>query len=124
MSDDPAIAKYEVSAIAKRRPSTFSWISFWLSLIVTGGLWTFWAAAATGDISDNSDLLWPEPWVSIAGVFMIIGIFGLIPAIIIAIIAGVRGGGSRRVAMIGGFLLLTPLVWLLIPSIISSIAGA
>ncbi|HEX4443294.1 MAG TPA: hypothetical protein VHZ81_06955 [Galbitalea sp.] len=123
MTDNPAIAKYEVTAVAKRRPSALSWTTFWLGVLVTGGLWTLFAAAATGDISDNSDLLWPEPWVSIAGVFMLIGIFGLIPVIVLAIIAGVRGGRSRVLAMIAGFLLLTPLVFLLGASIISSIVN-
>jgi hypothetical protein len=123
VTDNPAIAKYEVTAVAKRRPSALSWTTFWLGVLVTGGLWTLFAAAATGDISDNSDLLWPEPWVSIAGVFMLIGIFGLIPVIVLAIIAGVRGGRSRVLAMIAGFLLLTPLVFLLGASIISSIVN-
>jgi hypothetical protein len=115
---DAAVNKYEVSAVASRRISILSWISFWFSLVVTAGLWTLFAAAASGDISDNPDLMWPEPWVSIAGVFMIIGIFGLLPAILLAIVAGIRGGRSRLLAMIGGFVLLTPLIGLLLQLVI------
>jgi hypothetical protein len=124
VTDNPAIAKYGVTAVAKRRPSVLSWISLWASVLVTGGLWTFWAGAATGDISDNPDLLWPEPWVSIAGVLMVIGIFGIVPVIVLAIVAGLRGGRSRLVAMISGFLLLTPLLYLVVSSIISALVNA
>jgi hypothetical protein len=110
--------------MAKRRPSVLSWITFWASVLVTTGLWIFVAAVASGDISDNPELLWPEPWVTIAGLMILIGIFGGIPVIVLAIIAGLRGGGSRLLGMIAGFLLLTPLVYLVVSSIISSIATA
>lgn len=121
MTEEAALAKYEVGAFDKRRVWGVAWISLIVSGFVSAGLWILWAAAATGDISDNSDLLWPEPWVSIAGVFMLIGIFGLLPAIVVAIVAGVRGGRSRRVALIGGFILVSPAVWLGVSIALSAI---
>src|ERR1700761_8440718 len=69
----------------RRRITTLAWVAFGLSVLVAFGLWVFWAAAATGDISDHSALLWSEPWRDIAGYFMLVGVFGLLPAIVLCI---------------------------------------
>jgi hypothetical protein len=80
-------------------------------IAVSAALWLFFAAAATGDLSDNPNLQWPEPFAAIAA-FCAISLLLVIPAIVLDIVAGVRGGRSRRLALLGGVLLASSGIYL------------
>lgn len=122
MTEADDLATTAPISAARKRVSTLSRIAFGVSLVVSTGLWVFFAAAATGDISDNSDLLWPEPFAVIAQA-CVLSIFLLAPAIALDIVAGVRGGRSRALALAGGVVLASSGVYLGMLFLISALAN-
>lgn len=111
--------------LQKRRVvSLVSWIALGVSILVTAGLWVSVYAAASGGISDSSASAWPDPWYGLVVDFVFeVALIGIVTAIVLDIVAGLRGGRSRLVALIGGFVLLSPAVFVALALVVSELAN-
>lgn len=119
------MTEVELPASAPERPSRLSWVAFGLSTFLALGLWTFVYAAASGGVSDNSQLAWPDPWGGlVVGFGFEIAPIGLVVAIVLDVIAGFRGGRSRLVAFVGGVLMASPILVYLVVWLAQLIANA
>ena len=102
----------------KRAPTPISWIGLGLSILavallfLTGSLLndTLAAAAGTGKFPV---IPWPISLIATAAAF--------VAAVILDIIAGKRGSGSRLVASLGAVVMLLPVVGVLISLLLSAL---
>jgi hypothetical protein len=105
---------------SRRRVRPAGGVALGVSILVSAGLWTFVAGAASGALGDNSDLYWPEPFEGLLDLSFVLLPILLVVAIVLDIVAGVGGGRTRLVAIIGGVLLLSPLlVWGVLEAVIA-----
>jgi threonine/homoserine/homoserine lactone efflux protein len=109
-----------------RPPWALSWIALGVSIVVTTALYLFVAGAATGALGDNPRFYWSDIWENhIFGYIMDYAPPLVVVSIVLSIVAGVRGGRSRRVAVVAGLILAScPVLGALASGVLSSISNA
>jgi hypothetical protein len=102
--------------------SLLSWFALAVSVLVAFGLWMVLAAAMDQSFGDNPDLGWPRSIQAVLVDFLTnVAPFAVPAAIVLDIVAGVRGGSSRRVALIAGLVLASSLAFVLVNLAVSTL---
>lgn len=73
-------------------------------------MWLLVVAGSNG-VLVGEDTSWPELLIELASSMLVIGPYLLVGSIVVATIAGLRGGRTRFVAVIAGIILLSPLIY-------------